>query len=71
MAGGGLAVAARGGQEFEAKITPIVIISCIMTATGGLFGYDRWHHWYFAPVMTAEYSEASFLNPNVLKSTGA
>ncbi|KAL6191161.1 hypothetical protein ACLB2K_037552 [Fragaria x ananassa] len=30
-----------GGSEFEAKITPIVIISCIMAATGGLmFGYD-------------------------------
>ncbi|KAK1380067.1 Sugar transport protein 13 [Heracleum sosnowskyi] len=29
------------GTEFEAKITPIVIISCIMVATGGLmFGYD-------------------------------
>lgn len=41
MAGGGLAVTARGGQQFEAKITPIVIISCIMAATGGLmFGYD-------------------------------
>ncbi|GKE70497.1 hypothetical protein Tco_1528569, partial [Tanacetum coccineum] len=41
MAGGGLAVAAHGGQEFEAKITPLVIISCIMAATGGLmFGYD-------------------------------
>lgn len=41
MAGGGLAVAAAGGVEFEAKITPIVIISCIMAATGGLmFGYD-------------------------------
>ncbi|XP_076958367.1 sugar transport protein 13-like [Bidens hawaiensis] len=41
MAGGGLAVAVAGGVEFEAKITPIVIISCIMAATGGLmFGYD-------------------------------
>nr|GEX34711.1 sugar transport protein 13 [Tanacetum cinerariifolium] len=42
MAGGGLAVTDRGGgQEFETKITPIVIISCIMAATGGLmFGYD-------------------------------
>ncbi|XP_076942067.1 sugar transport protein 13-like [Bidens hawaiensis] len=41
MGGGGLAVAAAGGVEFEAKITPIVIISCIMAATGGLmFGYD-------------------------------
>lgn len=40
MAGGGM-VASRGGTEFEAKITPIVIISCIMAATGGLmFGYD-------------------------------
>ncbi|XP_010024355.1 sugar transport protein 13 [Eucalyptus grandis] len=41
MAGGGLAVASAGGQQFEAKITPIVVISCIMAATGGLmFGYD-------------------------------
>ncbi|CAN0856690.1 Sugar transport protein 13 [Linum grandiflorum] len=39
MAGGGFASA--GGKEFEAKITPIVILSCIMAATGGLmFGYD-------------------------------
>lgn len=43
MAGGGLAapVNGAGGVVFEAKITPIVIISCIMAATGGLmFGYD-------------------------------
>ncbi|KAL8515244.1 hypothetical protein ACS0TY_014092 [Phlomoides rotata] len=41
MAGGGLAVSSSAGAEFEAKITPIVIISCIMAATGGLmFGYD-------------------------------
>ncbi|KAM7485558.1 hypothetical protein LguiA_001567 [Lonicera macranthoides] len=41
MAGGGLAAPGAGGTEFEAKITPIVIISCIMAATGGLmFGYD-------------------------------
>ncbi|KAF5178489.1 Sugar transport protein [Thalictrum thalictroides] len=42
MAGGGLsAPAGSSGVEFEAKITPIVIISCIMAATGGLmFGYD-------------------------------
>ncbi|XP_010454983.1 PREDICTED: sugar transport protein 13-like [Camelina sativa] len=41
MAGGGFAAASANGVEFEAKITPIVIISCIMTATGGLmFGYD-------------------------------
>ncbi|RXH80393.1 hypothetical protein DVH24_041540 [Malus domestica] len=40
MAGGGFS-AGPGGREFEAKITPIVIISCIMAATGGLmFGYD-------------------------------
>ncbi|GAB2210263.1 hypothetical protein Droror1_Dr00015526 [Drosera rotundifolia] len=41
MAGGGFAAAAGSGVEFEAKITPIVILSCIMAATGGLmFGYD-------------------------------
>ncbi|EFH50568.1 hypothetical protein ARALYDRAFT_489474 [Arabidopsis lyrata subsp. lyrata] len=40
MTGGGFATSANG-VEFEAKITPIVIISCIMAATGGLmFGYD-------------------------------
>ncbi|KAG8096984.1 hypothetical protein GUJ93_ZPchr0013g34779 [Zizania palustris] len=43
--GGGFSVSASAsassGTEFEAKITPIVIISCIMAATGGLmFGYD-------------------------------
>ncbi|KAK1259339.1 Sugar transport protein 13 [Acorus gramineus] len=42
MPGGGFSVAAsRSGEEFEAKITPIVIISCVMASTGGLmFGYD-------------------------------
>nr|GFB11671.1 sugar transport protein 13 [Tanacetum cinerariifolium] len=42
MAGGGLAVTGRRGrQEFEAKVTPIVIILGIMAATGGLmFRYD-------------------------------
>ncbi|GAA0172083.1 secondary carrier transporter [Lithospermum erythrorhizon] len=41
MAGGGFATSNSGGKEFEAKITPIVIISCIMAAFGGLmFGYD-------------------------------
>ncbi|KAJ8766266.1 hypothetical protein K2173_022325 [Erythroxylum novogranatense] len=41
MAGGGFSTSAGSGAEFEAKITPIVIISCIMAATGGLmFGYD-------------------------------
>ncbi|CAI0429884.1 unnamed protein product, partial [Linum tenue] len=41
MAGGGFVSSSAGGTEFEAKITPIVIMSCIMAATGGLmFGYD-------------------------------
>lgn len=42
MPAGGFAVApAAGGTGAEAKITSIVIISCIMAATGGLmFGYD-------------------------------
>ncbi|KAK3147971.1 hypothetical protein QOZ80_3BG0289020 [Eleusine coracana subsp. coracana] len=41
MPAGGFSVSAPSGTEFEAKITPIVIISCIMAATGGLmFGYD-------------------------------
>ncbi|XP_022137810.1 sugar transport protein 13-like isoform X2 [Momordica charantia] len=40
MPAGGFAVASSGA-EFEAKITPVVIISCLMAATGGLmFGYD-------------------------------
>ncbi|XP_058073701.1 sugar transport protein 13 [Magnolia sinica] len=38
---GGFSGPSGPGVEFEAKITPIVIISCIMAATGGLmFGYD-------------------------------
>ncbi|XVF38186.1 hypothetical protein REPUB_Repub20aG0078300 [Reevesia pubescens] len=41
MTGGGFSSVQPAGVEFEAKITPIVIISCIMAATGGLmFGYD-------------------------------
>ncbi|KAL8171359.1 hypothetical protein V2J09_023163 [Rumex salicifolius] len=41
MPGGGFASSTTSGVEFEAKITPVVIISCIMAATGGLmFGYD-------------------------------
>ena len=37
---GGFGVSSGGG-EFEAKITPLVVISCIMAASGGLmFGYD-------------------------------
>ncbi|KAF8105414.1 hypothetical protein N665_0157s0005 [Sinapis alba] len=40
MASGGFSTASAKGVGFEAKITPIVIISCIMAATGGLmFGY--------------------------------
>lgn len=40
MGAGGLQVVSAG-EEFDAKITPTVIISCIMAATGGLmFGYD-------------------------------
>ncbi|KAL6216266.1 hypothetical protein ACLB2K_009489 [Fragaria x ananassa] len=32
---------ANGGTEFEATITPLVVISCLMAASGGLmFGYD-------------------------------
>ncbi|CAJ1977235.1 unnamed protein product [Sphenostylis stenocarpa] len=38
MTGGGFTTS---GNDFEAKITPIVILSCMMAATGGLmFGYD-------------------------------
>ncbi|XXG48538.1 hypothetical protein AAC387_Pa02g2960 [Persea americana] len=41
MPAGGFSAPAPSGVEFEARITPIVIISCIMAATGGLmFGYD-------------------------------
>ncbi|KAL6185807.1 hypothetical protein ACLB2K_041930 [Fragaria x ananassa] len=41
MAGGFGAPAHGGGGQFEAKITPVVIISCILAANGGLmFGYD-------------------------------
>jgi hypothetical protein len=41
MPAGGFYGPPGGGTEFEAKITPIVIISCIMAATGDLmFGYD-------------------------------
>ncbi|XP_047068392.1 sugar transport protein MST4-like [Lolium rigidum] len=41
MPAGGLSVSAPPGMEFEAKITPIVVTSCVMAATGGLmFGYD-------------------------------
>lgn len=41
MPAGGFSVSAPSGVEFETKITPIVVVSCIMAATGGLtFGYD-------------------------------
>nr|DAD19505.1 TPA_asm: hypothetical protein HUJ06_020968 [Nelumbo nucifera] len=41
MPAGGFSAPATTGIEFEARITPIVIISCTMAATGGLmFGYD-------------------------------
>ncbi|KAL6191169.1 hypothetical protein ACLB2K_037560 [Fragaria x ananassa] len=41
MAGGFGALAHGGDGQFEAKITPVVIISCILAASGGLmFGYD-------------------------------
>ncbi|XP_022973642.1 sugar transport protein MST4-like [Cucurbita maxima] len=40
MPAAALAVA-PAAVEFEAKITPVVIVSCLMAATGGLmFGYD-------------------------------
>ncbi|KAJ7979455.1 Sugar transport protein [Quillaja saponaria] len=40
MPAGGFTTSTTRG-DFEARITPIVIISCIMAATGGLmFGYD-------------------------------
>ncbi|XP_061992682.1 sugar transport protein MST4-like [Rosa rugosa] len=38
---GGFGVTTSGGEDFEARITPIVIISCILASSGGLmFGYD-------------------------------
>ncbi|KAA8527583.1 hypothetical protein F0562_034702 [Nyssa sinensis] len=41
MPAGGFSAPTASGKQFEAKITPIVIISCVMAATGGLmFGYD-------------------------------
>ncbi|GKV42763.1 hypothetical protein SLEP1_g50137 [Rubroshorea leprosula] len=40
-AGAFSSAAPPSGVEFEAKITPIVIVSCILASTGGLmFGYD-------------------------------
>lgn len=39
MAGGGFV--AQGGASYEGKVTPFVIITCLVAATGGLiFGYD-------------------------------
>ncbi|XP_074570236.1 sugar transport protein MST4 [Curcuma longa] len=40
-AGFSVSSGAAAGSHFEAKITPVVILSCVMAATGGLmFGYD-------------------------------
>ncbi|XP_068651829.1 sugar transport protein MST4 isoform X2 [Aristolochia californica] len=41
MPAGGISAPSTSGVEFEARITPVVVVSCIMAATGGLmFGYD-------------------------------
>lgn len=43
MAGGGIDVGVAGARaaQYEAKITPAVIIICLIAASGGLlFGYD-------------------------------
>ena len=43
MAGGGIGVGVAGARadQYEAKITPAVIIICLVAASGGLlFGYD-------------------------------
>ncbi|CAA7395464.1 unnamed protein product [Spirodela intermedia] len=41
MPAAGFSVSGQEATQFEAKITPIVIVSCLMAATGGLmFGYD-------------------------------
>lgn len=56
-AGGFSAPGAAGGTEFEAKITPIVIISCIMAATGGLmFGYDVGVSGHFSLFLSQQHS---------------
>ncbi|KAK7270149.1 hypothetical protein RIF29_23082 [Crotalaria pallida] len=40
MAGGAF-VSSEGGRQYEGKVTPFVIITCIVAAMGGLlFGYD-------------------------------
>lgn len=32
---------AGGGRDYKGKMTPFVILSCMMAATGGIiFGYD-------------------------------
>ncbi|KAH9647832.1 MFS domain-containing protein [Citrus sinensis] len=37
----GLAITSEGGQYYNGKVTPFVVLSCIVAATGGLiFGYD-------------------------------
>ncbi|KAK9181530.1 hypothetical protein WN944_024667 [Citrus x changshan-huyou] len=37
----GLAITSEGGQYYNGKVTPFVVLSCLVAATGGLiFGYD-------------------------------
>ncbi|KAF8411237.1 hypothetical protein HHK36_003784 [Tetracentron sinense] len=41
MAGGGIVPAGKSGKEYPGKLTPFVLFTCIVAATGGLiFGYD-------------------------------
>lgn len=41
MPSGGFNIAGPIGKELDARITPYVIITCIIAASGGLmFGYD-------------------------------
>ncbi|KAK6122477.1 hypothetical protein DH2020_043763 [Rehmannia glutinosa] len=41
MAVGGGIVPGSGGKRYEARVTPFVVIACVVAATGGLiFGYD-------------------------------
>lgn len=41
MAGGGFTNAPAGGKQYPGRMTPFVLMTCIVAATGGLiFGYD-------------------------------
>lgn len=41
MAAGGMAIESEGGQNYTGKMTPFVVLSCMMAAMGGvIFGYD-------------------------------